>query len=238
MNDNYQHIFKNVKNICRNICWLMVLTAALLFLGAQNSDARSVYVAERQEITLRSGPSTDHRVLQMLASGTRLTLLEGGDGWLRVQGPDGNSGWVLQRFTTEELPCSLQLARLQQEYDQLREASGGALDRIAELESTNVNLMDSLSEATNSLVALDQEYKTLAADAANVLELKERHDQAMRDLELAENTIRSLSGENEELRSSQRLHWFLSGAGVVFGSWLFGFVMGRHRRRPKSGLQF
>ncbi len=221
----------------KNLCRMLALIAVVVLLGAENLFARTVFVAERQEITQRSGPSTDHRVMKMLPTSMRLTVLDEGDGWLRVQAPDGSMGWVLQRFTSPELPSSIQLERLQQEHDQLREDSAGALDMVAELKSTNQNLMNTLSETTNNLLELESKYSALAAEAANVIELREKFDQTVHDLGVAQTRIEALSSENEELRASERLRWFLTGAGVVFGAWFFGFLTGRQQRRRKTGLQ-
>lgn len=218
------------------------LVIALLFLSIllnmEDVSARTVYVAELQQITQRTGPSTDHRVVRMLPSGAMLTVLEETGGWMRVRNADGNTGWVLQRFTTVELPARLQLERLQREHDNLREASGGALDRIAELEAANRDLETTLSETSGNYHTLEQEHAALLSEAANVVELRERYETAMLQLEQAQNRVWELSSDNEELRSSERLRWFLSGGGVVFAAWFFGFLTGRIQRKRRPGLQY
>ena len=216
--------------------------AALLFLSlllnADDLFARSVYVAELQQITQRTGTSTDHRIVKMLPSGALLTVLEESDGWLRVRDADGSTGWVLQRFTTTELPARLQLEQLRQEHENLRETSGGALGRIAELEAAKNQLESALSETIRNYDGLEREHATLLSEAAHVVELRERHDSTMTQLEQAQDQVRRLSSDNEELRTSERLRWFLSGGGIVFTAWFFGFLSGRVQRKRRAGLQY
>ncbi|WP_031387099.1 TIGR04211 family SH3 domain-containing protein [Desulfonatronum thiodismutans] len=216
--------------------------AALFFLSillnADDLFARSTYVAELQQITQRTGPSTDHRIVKMLPSGALLTVLEESDGWLRVRDADGSTGWVLQRFTTTELPARLQLEQLRQEHEDLRETSGGALGRIAELEAAKNQLESALSESIRNHDVLEREHATLLTEAAHVVELRERHDTTMAQLEQAQIRVRQLSSDNEELRASERLRWFLFGGGVVFTAWFFGFLSGRMQRKRRAGLQY
>ncbi|TVQ97043.1 MAG: TIGR04211 family SH3 domain-containing protein [Desulfovibrionales bacterium] len=222
----------------KTLIWMTLLILFSLLLNTDNLHARSVYVADRQEITQRTGPSTDHRVVKMLPSGTLLTVLEESDGWLRVRDADGSTGWVLQRFTTSELPARLQLERLQQEHENLREASGGALGRIAELEATTRQLENTLSETAQNYAALEQEHAALLTEAAHVVELRQRHDTTTVQLEQVQTRVQELSSENEQLRASERLRWFLFGGGVVFTAWFFGFLTGRMQRKRRSGLQY
>jgi SH3 domain protein len=137
-----------------------------------------------------------------------------------------------------EPPSRLQLERLRQEYDRLREGSGGALDRIDELEAANLELEESLSNTASRYETLEQQHSALRAEAANVVELRRRYDVALQHLEDAETKVRALTADNDELRESERLRWFLYGGGVVFAAWLVGFITGRMQRRRRPGLQY
>lgn len=224
-----------------NMMMFLRMAALLFFSVLLNVDdlfARSAYVAELQQITQRSGPSTDHRIVKMLPSGALLSVLEESDGWLRVRDADGSTGWVLRRFTTTELPARLQLEQLRQEHEDLRETSGGAVGRIAELEAAKHQLESALSETIRKHDALEQEHATLLSEAAHVVELRERYDTTMVQLEQVQDRVRKLSSDNEELRASERLRWFLLGGGIVFTAWFFGFLSGRMQRKRRAGLQY
>lgn len=220
------------------ISWLQVLFVAVVVLHTENLFARTVYVTDMQQITLRTGPSTEHRILKMLSTGDMLTVLEESGGWLRVQSSDGTNGWVLQRFTISEPPSRLQLERLRLEYDRLREGSGGAFDRIEELEAANRELEESLAATADRYQTLEHQHAALRTEAANVVELRSQYDAALQHLEDAETTVRALTADNQELRESERLRWFLYGGGVVFAAWLIGFITGRMQRRRRPGLQY
>jgi SH3 domain protein len=66
--------------------------------------AQEMYVTDRLEITLRSGPGVDFKILAMIPSGTALTRLEEANRWARVQTADGTEGWVVTRYLSSEPP--------------------------------------------------------------------------------------------------------------------------------------
>ncbi|MBU0966681.1 MAG: SH3 domain-containing protein [Proteobacteria bacterium] len=51
-------------------------------------------------LNVRSGPGREHPVVFQLRQGTILTIYGGSAGWYYVQLPNGQYGWVMERFTT------------------------------------------------------------------------------------------------------------------------------------------
>jgi hypothetical protein len=51
-------------------------------------------VVDVDVLRLRSGPSTDHQILERLTSGTQLKVLSYQNEWLKVETPNGDQGWV------------------------------------------------------------------------------------------------------------------------------------------------
>lgn len=216
----------------------LFLACALLAGLPGFSAAQTVYVSDVRDISKRAGPSTEHRILQMLPAGAKMEVLSEQAGWLRVRGPNGIEGWVLKRFTSEEIPVSLKYQELRAEYDTLYAASSGALGRIAELEEVNQNLLETLSETSNKLLDLDREHTALQLDAANVLDLRQRFDQTVVDLADAQAEVASLRRENSKLKSWDRFYWFLAGGAVFLVAWVAGVVTGRLQGKRRNTLQY
>ena len=200
--------------------------------------AETVYVSDVREISKRLGPSTEHRILQMLPAGAKMEVLSEQAGWLRVRGPNNIEGWVLERFTSKEIPVSLKYQELREKYDDLYAASSGALGRIAELEEVNQNLLGTLSETSNKLLDLDREHAALQMDAANVLDLRQRYDQSVADLADAQAEVEAFRQENSKLKSWDRFHWFLTGGAVFLVAWLAGVITGRLQGKRRNTLQY
>jgi SH3 domain protein len=200
--------------------------------------AGTVYVSDVREISKRAGPSTEHRILQMLPAGAKMEVLSEQAGWLQVRGPNNIEGWVLKRFTSEETPVSLKYQVLRNKHDELFAASSGALGRIAELEEVNQNLLETLSETSNKLLDLDREHADLQLDAANVLDLRQRYDQTVIDLADVQVEVEALRQENSKLKSWDRFYWFLTGGVVFLVAWLAGVITGRLQGKRRNTLQY
>jgi SH3 domain protein len=197
------------------------------------SSAQTLYVSESLEITLRSGPGNDYRIIAMPSSATRLQLLEEGKEWNRVRDENGREGWVLKRYTTTELPRIVVIERLQQENQRLKAAADKAMEQARGLAAENKELTSSLAGSQKELAAVQQQYSGLRADAGNVVELRDKHQETVRQLQTITAAKEKLAKENQELRAGSRMRWFLTGAGVVGGSMLFGFFTGRFERRSR-----
>ncbi|TVR00134.1 MAG: TIGR04211 family SH3 domain-containing protein [Desulfovibrionales bacterium] len=198
--------------------------------------AETVYVSDVREISKRAGPSTDHRILRMLPAGAEMEALSEQAGWLQVRGPDGIEGWVLQRFTTRDVPLTLRYQELRREYDALYEASSGALGQLAELEEVNQKLLETLSETSNKLLDLDREYAAFRSDAAEVEDLRLRYVQLTADMDVLLQETRRLREENSMLQSQDRFRWFLAGGSLFFVAWLVGVITGRRHGKRRNTL--
>ena len=91
-----------------------------LILSVAMVTAESKYVSEDFEITLRTGPGTDRKIIELIPSGREVEIVTPGDEWTEVQTPGGKQGWVLTRYLTNELPTALKLDHLQARYDKIQ----------------------------------------------------------------------------------------------------------------------
>lgn len=214
------------------------LVYAVLACLPDFAGAETVYVSDVREISQRAGPTTEHRILQMLPAGAKMEILSEQGGWLRVRGPNGIEGWVLKRFTSPDIPVSLKHQELREKYDELYAASAGALGRVAEMEEVNQNLLETLSETSNKLLDMDRAYTALQLDAANAVELRQRYDQVVSDLAEAQTAAESLRRENTRLKSRDRFYWFLTGGTVFLVAWLAGVITGRLQGKRRNTLQY
>jgi len=91
-----------MKNL--NAWFWMVLIGALILPAA--SRAETVYVSEEFEITMRTGPGNDRKIISLIKSGNTMEILEKGQEWSMVRIPSGKEGWVLTRYiTTRPAQC-------------------------------------------------------------------------------------------------------------------------------------
>ncbi|MDA8165900.1 MAG: TIGR04211 family SH3 domain-containing protein [Desulfobacteraceae bacterium] len=184
--------------------------------------AQGVFVSDSLEIPLRSGPTTEYRILAMLPSGTPLDVLEEAQDWSRVRTQSGQEGWVRKRDLSRELPGAKVIERLKRENDQLKATAEQATTRAKALEGKE-----------QELSTMTREYTSLQGKAQDAADLGKKYDAVAARLKSMTAEKEALAAETRELRSGVRRQWFLTGAGVVGISWLAGFVMGRLQRKNK-----
>ncbi|KJS00587.1 MAG: hypothetical protein VR65_12300 [Desulfobulbaceae bacterium BRH_c16a] len=213
---------------------IIAFIALSLLPGTQKAWAETSYVADSFEITLRTGPNNTSKIIKMLKSDEPLEVLGEEGGWLSVRTQDGDQGWAFKRFISQDLPKSIQLQKLTERNEQLSALSGGASDQLDALDKENSSLKETLANIQEEHQQLKEKYTTLESDAANVLVLKNKYSDTEEMLTKANTELETFSKENEELRASSNLKWFLSGAGVISVAWITGYLMGLSRRRQKS----
>ncbi len=126
--------------------------------------AQTAYVTDNLRLGLHQAEDTSDRPFQTLESGQELEILSRSRLYARVRLPDGTEGWVKAGYLVDDKPAKLvveqtreELARVQKELTDTREAFSGSAGRIAELERQTSEQSAELGEVRAELSELREE---------------------------------------------------------------------------------
>lgn len=194
--------------------------------------AAKSFVTDAHEVAFRSGPGTQNRVIRMLPPGAGLEVLGTRSDWSKVRLPDGPEdarvGWVLSKYITTQSPEEVQAKGLEMENASLKEA-------IKVMEREKADFSKREKELLEKIAKLESNYEALKSGSANYLKFKEEFDQTKAALSSVQANNQTLLQENENLKLSQNIRWFIFGALVLSGGWWIGLITGRlqRKRRPQ-----
>jgi SH3 domain protein len=192
----------------------------------------TMYVSDRLKLTLRTGPSTENKILAVIESGQMLDVVEPGNEWSRVQLSNGKEGWVLSRYLTPNETNNIKLERVQTKHKNLMIQAAALLEENNKLKAENKGLGSDSTANQKQLDKIKNDYEILKAEAAEFLTLKSKYESAAS--QLAEQTAKAEKLEEQltRLELSYYIKWFLAGSGVLIVGFLIGFSTKRQRRRP------
>jgi SH3 domain protein len=194
--------------------------------------AETRYVTDLLKLPLRTGPSTEYKILALVESGQQVEVVEPGESWSMVRLQNGKEGYVLNRYLVARPTSAVQLAELQSKYTALRQQANTLIEENNRFKEENKTFKSSLDSNQKAFEKLDTEYKDLKAGAAEFLSLKKKYQEV--STKLAEQTKRAntLDKELSGLEMNQYIKWFLAGSGVLLVGFIIGFSAKRGRRRP------
>ena len=210
---------------------IVFLVFVLIFFSG-NGLAETMYVTDVLKLTLRSGPSTEHKILSVVESGQQIELLEPGEDWSLVRAANGKEGYVLTRYLMPDPTHNVRLVQLQGKHKALMQQAATLLEENTRLKKESRELKTNLDGNEKNLKKLRVDYEKLKAGSAEYIELKEKYKTASG--QLSEQTKRA-EALDEELRSieiNQYIKWFLAGSGVLLVGFIVGYSARRQRRRP------
>ena len=210
---------------------VMIIGICLMSLSAV-AFAETMYVTDLLKLPLRTGPTTEYKILALVESGQRLEVVEPGDNWSKVRLPNGKEGYVLNRYLVAQPTAAIQLREMQGKYTTLREQVKKLSEENNRFKEENKTFKTSLERSETALKKLDGDYKELKTGAAEFLNLKKKYQEV--STQLAEQTKRAntLDKELSGLEMNQYIKWFLAGSGVLLVGFIIGFSARRGRRRP------
>ncbi|HQU14843.1 MAG: hypothetical protein B7Z66_03570 [Chromatiales bacterium 21-64-14] len=213
------------------------LTTLLLFSSAVLAAQTVQYISDHLELPMRSGQSTQNRILRMVPSGTPVDVLQTSTstGYSQIRTRDGTQGWVLTRFLMQTPSARDQLTAAEQKLAKLEIEN-------AQIKKQAADLGGKAGTQGRKLAQLEQDKQDLAAElnhikqtAANALAIdSENRDLKARSLTQARE-LQALRQEADLLKDRSQRDWFLAGAGVLGGGILLGLILPRVRLRRKGG---
>ncbi|MGD8295538.1 MAG: TIGR04211 family SH3 domain-containing protein, partial [Desulfobacterales bacterium] len=194
--------------------------------------AETRYVTDLLKLPLRTGPSTEYKILALVESGQQLEVVEPGENWSMVRLDNGKEGYVLNRYLVARPTSAVQLKELQSKYTVLKQQADALIEENNRFKEENETFKTSLDSSEKARSKLDTDYKELKSSAAEFLSLKKKHQEV--STRLAEQTKRAnaLDKELSGLEMNQYIKWFLAGSGVLLVGFIIGFSAKRGRRRP------
>ncbi len=189
--------------------------------------AEQMYINDTIKITLRSGPGTDHKILEMVNTGDPVKRIRAEKDWSLVKMGNGTEGWVLNRFLSPELPKGIRLQILEKKYAALESFSKNPIEENIRLKEENQVLSEKVSALETQLDKLTADHENLKTGAADYLNLKDVHKRTVARLSAQTEAFENMEEELSEIHKRQVFRWLLVGAGIL----LLGFIIGMGARK-------
>ena len=151
--------------------WVALAAAtALLLVGltANAPDARAEqgWVRDEIRLNLRTGPTTQNRIVGVVKTGDAVRILKRGDGWTQIRVLEsGDEGWIPEGYLLPQPPPAIRLAQLEVHAADLEEKLATVSARAEELGSTNEILATQDGEQEAQIKSLTLENMELKAGA-------------------------------------------------------------------------
>lgn len=213
----------------KRILFLIYILAACTMVGSAH--AKTVYVSDTMKITMRTGPTTDNKIIAMLITGQPLEMLEEGQDWSRVRIADGKEGWVLSRFLSSEKPKAVLLESLEKRNAELLTQFEFLSEENRTLKSDIQKYSLELSQAREALDKISSAYETLKQGSGEFIQLQQDLQTKSEALKVQNEKIGDLEKELSGLQMKNTIHWFLAGAGVLLAGVVIGHTEKSKRRR-------
>jgi SH3 domain protein len=214
---------------------LLLFCAALQFIP-QLAQAQTVrYITDQLRLEARSGPSTGHRIVRMLESGTEVTVLEESEGYSRLRLGNDSEAWILSRYLTADPPVRDQLAKATADLQVALQENAQFKAALESAQTTGSKIKQDRRELNQNNQRLSKELAQIRRTAASSLAIEEQNKELQlkvvdleRELQLAQQEKMSLSDKGDR-------DWFLTGAGVLLGGLLIGLIIPRLYWKRRRG---
>lgn len=206
--------------------------AAIILAGCISTFAQAAYITDQLEVPMRSGESTEYRILRFLPSGAQVSVLEQlPSGYSRVQDGADRDGYVLSRYLLSTPPAATRLPELEQQLANIQAEmtqANAALDEAIRAKNA-ADAAKSEAEVTARKATAD--YQNLVTLSGDAVRLKARAEALEAERILLANDNESLKSQNLALKDDATKEWFILGALTLGAGWLLGLVIPLFKRR-------
>ena len=203
----------------------------IILISTLSAQAESMYVTDVLKVDLRTGPSTEYKIIKIIESGEKIELIEPGQNWSLVRLNNGKEGWILNRYMISDETSKIKLVKLELEHSTLKAKFNSIFEENSELKTENQKLGSELSDTKKELERIRNDYESLKADSAEFLTLKSNFEKVSKQLSEQTQKSNELEKQVSKLEVSYYIKWFLAGSAVLLVGFVLGFNTTRQRRQ-------
>lgn len=214
-----------------------VLVAILLSTSASYVGAETAYVTDQGEFHLRTGESTQHKIIRVLPSGAQVDVLGQNQetGYSRVRLPDGTTGFILTRYLQSNPAARIQIAEMRERLEALQQEPDQLVATLSQIEQDHELLKREFRAVSERNLELQEALAELEYTSENSVRINEERNKLQQEVAEFARIVGELEQSYLNMRSGNDRQWFLAGAGVAGGGLLTGIILsGFGRRRTGS----
>ena len=220
----------------RPYCMLVIILG--LCLMGQWSWATKAYVTDSFKINLYDGPNTKNKVIAIVPSGESVEVFLSQEDWsfvrLLERGENNKEGFILSQHLMTMLPWERQARPLKEENTRLKERFAHVEKSWSEAVRREKDVIKRLQDHNETLHKFQGEYESLRQESADYLELKAVHTGMLSEMEAIRKRAKIVSEENERLKSSDSIKFFMVEVLVLLTGLIIGLAMGREQKKYRS----
>ncbi len=212
----------------------------LLLLPVSQAWSETRYVTDNLTVPMRSGTTSQHRIIKFLKSGMAVEVIEPSEdgNYMKVSTPGGREGWVEVALLVNQRSARDRIVDVSTRLKKSQDKAAELRQTIAGLNSKNNDLDRELKDAQREIKALQSKLANLKRVAANPVALANKNRALEQELNQVASANTVLTEENTQLADTSTKEWFVIGAVVSLGSLLFGLLITRinwKRKRDSWG---
>lgn len=216
----------------------IIVVLLIFYFTPQTMASETLYVSDSFTITLRTGPSTENKIIRSLSSGQELEVLEAQEKWSHVKttlksGAEAE-GWVRSQYLMERTPYENQAKALFSENEGLKEKLSKLNKEQKSTEKDKKDISIQFNQTRSELTSLKKAYESLKNASSEYLTLKAEYDENLIKLKTTEERLNEVELENASIKKSKSYIWFGTGALVLLFGLIIGSILGRQSRKRTS----
>lgn len=217
-----------------SFCSSVLILCGIVILWTNSVQAQTWYVKPTAEIPLRRGQGSDYKILAIVSDGTPVSIIEENETWAKVTTTEGKEGWIIKRYLTRETPLDQVVTNLKAENQTLEQQLTETRAQNEELQRVQEALENTLANHRQELANLAEKHNTLLEDTANVITIKSNLEKSREAITDLQQKIGVVVAENNRLKASQNIRWFLAGGGTLILGCIIGLIISRSKKKKSS----
>ena len=200
---------------------VFTLSFILSLAASQWTVAQTKYISDVLRVDLRTGGTSQHRIIAMLKSGTGVTVLEepADSEWIKVVTEKGTEGWLRKQYLVSSPIARVQLAGLQQEVSELSQQKQKQGESIQMLSNELAKFKSLYEKSESSKDNIKQDFDALQKISTNAVKLDQQNRLLIEEQESQKIEIEQLRQENLLLKNDQYIEGLFHGiVAVVLGA--------------------
>jgi len=211
-----------------------LIAVSLLLTTAAQAETR--YVTDQIKVAMRRGETTTHRILQMIPSGTPLTILNRNttSGYTHVRTASGKKGFILSRQLLSEPVARDKLKKLESRIQVLESAPGELSSKLAKLSREHEILTVEHKEVVNEKKIIEEELAALRQASANTVQIAKERSQLQKQTSVMIRDLEDQKQEIHELKNDSFNRGVMIGGLLIIGGTLIGLILPHLRIRKRK----